>query len=89
MDVVEVGRAHSGPGVENFQTAAGPANDNLGSINGGPANFTPFHGTPDEFAGLNSEGTLGGTSPTAAATRTASSGIGRNTTVLIFGAPLK
>ena len=32
-------------GVENFQTAAGPANDNLGSINGGPGNFTPFHGT--------------------------------------------
>ncbi len=32
-------------GVENFQTAAGPANDNLGSINGGPAAFTPFHGT--------------------------------------------
>ena len=48
-------------GVENFQTAAGPANDNLGSINGGPGNFTPFHGTADEFGGLNSEGALGGT----------------------------
>jgi VCBS repeat-containing protein len=49
-------------GVENFQTAAGPANDNLGSINGGPANFTPFHGADDEFQGFGSEGTLGGTS---------------------------
>ena len=48
--------------VENFQTAAGPANDNLGSINGGPAEFTPFHGTADEFGGLDSEGALGGTS---------------------------
>ena len=48
--------------VENFQTAAGPANDNLGYINGGPGNFTAFRGTPDEFGGLNSEGTLGGTS---------------------------
>ena len=49
-------------GVENFQTAAGPANDNLGNINGGSGNFTPFRGTPDEFSGLESEGTLGGTS---------------------------
>jgi VCBS repeat-containing protein len=48
-------------GVENFQTAAGPANDNLGSINGGPGNFTPFHGTSDEFGGLDSAGALGGT----------------------------
>jgi hypothetical protein len=49
-------------GVENFQTAAGPANDNLGYINGGPGTFTAFHGAPDEFGGLDSAGTLGGTS---------------------------
>ncbi|HJR22883.1 MAG TPA: cadherin repeat domain-containing protein, partial [Dongiaceae bacterium] len=49
-------------GIENFQTAAGPANDNLGHINGGPGNFTAFRGTPDEFGGLDSAGALGGTS---------------------------
>jgi hypothetical protein len=49
-------------GVDNFQTAAGPANDNLGHINSGPGSFAPFHGMPDEFSGLDSEGALGGTS---------------------------
>jgi hypothetical protein len=48
--------------VGAFQTAAGPANDNLGFINGGPANFAPFQETQDEFGGLNSAGTLSGTS---------------------------
>ena len=59
---VDLASILAGAGVENFQTAAGPANDNLGYINGGPGNFTPFHGTSDEFGGLNSEGALGGTS---------------------------
>ncbi|HKP24445.1 MAG TPA: cadherin repeat domain-containing protein, partial [Dongiaceae bacterium] len=49
-------------GVENFQTAAGPANDNLGNVNGGPGTFTAFHSATDEFGGLDSAGTLGGTS---------------------------
>jgi VCBS repeat-containing protein len=48
--------------LDAFQTAAGPANDNAAFVNGGPANFTPFRGTPDEPDGLNSAGTLDGTS---------------------------
>ncbi|WP_119303159.1 DUF4114 domain-containing protein [Dongia deserti] len=48
--------------LENFQTAAGPANDNTGSVNGGAGIFTPFHTEPDKFGGLDSAGTLGGTS---------------------------
>jgi VCBS repeat-containing protein len=49
-------------GIEAFETAAGPANDNTGAINGGPTTFHPFHGTGSEFDGLDSAGALGGTS---------------------------
>lgn len=54
-------------GLETFQTAAGPANDNTGYINGGPAIFRPLHGTDSEFDGLDSAGALGGTSLSSSA----------------------
>ena len=59
---IDLATVFADSGIDAFQTAAGPANDNLGYINGGPANFTPFHGTDEGFGGLNSVGTLGGTS---------------------------
>jgi hypothetical protein len=48
-------------GIDAFQTAAGPANDNLGATNGGPAIFQPFQGDGSGFDGLNSAGTLNDT----------------------------
>ncbi len=58
---IDLASVFADSGIEAFQTAAGPANDNMGSVEGGPSNFRAFQGT-DEFDGLDFAGTLGGTS---------------------------
>ena len=62
---VDLASLFADSGIDALQTAAGaagPANDNLGSINGGSGVFHAFHGNETEFGGLRSAGTLGDTS---------------------------
>ena len=58
---VDLAAVFANQGIETFQTAAGPANDNLGYIDGGPSVFHAFHNADTEFGGFNAEGTLGDT----------------------------
>jgi hypothetical protein len=50
--------------VTALQTAAGPANDNLGYVDGGPTVHHAFHPDSPELGGFRSAGTLGDTSLT-------------------------
>jgi len=58
---VDLAAVFANRGIETFQTAAGPANDNLGYIDGGPSVFHAFHPVDTEFGGFSAEGTLGDT----------------------------
>ncbi len=49
-------------GIENFETAAGPANENVGAVTGGPTSFRPLIGVDDPASSIGSAGALGGTS---------------------------
>ncbi|HET6619454.1 MAG TPA: cadherin domain-containing protein [Dongiaceae bacterium] len=52
----------AGNDVAALQTAAGPANDNLGYMDGGPAEYRAFHPADPQFGGFRAAGTLGDTS---------------------------
>jgi VCBS repeat-containing protein len=58
--IVDLASLFAEAALDPFQTAAGPANDNI--INDGSNLLTPFHGAPQTFGDRDSAGTLNETS---------------------------
>jgi VCBS repeat-containing protein len=58
--IVDLASLFAEAALDPFQTAAGPANDNI--INNGSNLLTPFHGAPQTFGDRDSAGTLNETS---------------------------